>query len=96
MTKYNISVKIIIIFYSKEKNPAPLNNLDILLKKSYDDIIDTANGLEKTQIMLKDCSHRLSVILYLIHFLLKIRFNISRETYKLMMNTISPVICNDE
>lgn len=33
----------------KEKNPAPLNNLDLLLQKSYDDTIGLANKYEHIQ-----------------------------------------------
>ena len=32
----------------------------------------------------------------MIHFLLKIRFKLSQETYKLLLNTISPIVENDE
>jgi len=32
----------------------------------------------------------------LIHYLLKLRFNLSKETFKLLINTISNIIPNDE
>ena len=45
---------------------------------------------------MKDCSHKLSITTYLINTLVKLRFNLSRETFKLIMNSISPMIINEE
>ncbi|KRX10421.1 hypothetical protein PPERSA_10520 [Pseudocohnilembus persalinus] len=80
----------------KEKNPAPLNNLDLLLQKSYEDLILLANKTESIQERLQEVSHTLSVTLHLIHYLLKLRFNLSGQTFKLVQDTIPTNIINDD
>lgn len=38
----------------------------------------------------------MSIIVHFILFLFKLRFNLSKETYKLFFNSISPLVTNDE
>ena len=80
----------------KDRNPTPLNNLDILLQKSYQDIIDLGNRIEEEQNVLKNCSHRLRVSIKLVLFLLRLRFTLPDEYYHEIAQYISYEIHNDE
>ncbi|KAL4441100.1 hypothetical protein ABPG74_002050 [Tetrahymena malaccensis] len=80
----------------KEKNPAPINNLDILMQKSFDDLIQLGNKHEKIQEQLNQISNNLSITVKLILWLFKIRFNLSSETMFQLENAISSDITGDE
>lgn len=58
--------------------------------------MEVCNAQEKIQKSLKDCSHRLSIIICLTNLLIKLRFNLSPEHTKLINDTISCEIKNDE
>jgi len=58
----------------KDRNPTPMNNLEILLQKSYQDIMELGNIIEEEQEKLAIFSHRLYVSAMFVTFLLKLRF----------------------
>lgn len=60
----------------KDRNPTPMNNLDFLMQKCYQDIMELGNNIEEEQVKLQACSHKLHVCAQFISFLLKLRFSL--------------------
>eukprot|EP00828_Plagiopyla_frontata_P009753 TRINITY_DN15050_c0_g1_i1.p2 TRINITY_DN15050_c0_g1~~TRINITY_DN15050_c0_g1_i1.p2 ORF type:complete len:249 (+),score=33.48 TRINITY_DN15050_c0_g1_i1:229-975(+) len=84
-TKFRIIQKRLLTRY-KEKNPTPLNSLDILFQQCYQDIID--QGTKNSQIIsaFYACSKKLALATNFIALLLKLRFNLSNSAYQMVQN----------
>ena len=68
----------------KEKNSAPLNNLDILLESSITELINLTKESEKLQLLYKTNSQRVTISVKILLTLLSIRFPISEDGMKLL------------
>ena len=73
----------------KDKNPTPLNNLDFLLNQTYQEMMGTATEIEEYQNELEFAAHNLSCRVSIIQVLLKYKFNISDESYKLLKDHLT-------
>lgn len=56
----------------KQKNPTPLNHLDILLEKTYDDITNVLNKVQDKRNSLRNAQIQLSCILNLLKMLINL------------------------
>ncbi|CAF0861236.1 unnamed protein product [Rotaria sordida] len=79
----------------KDKTPTLLDNLDILLENTNQQILALADRYEQSRYELNRCSHDLSCATKLICLLLKISVNLSNENAQLLNAILSPVISDD-
>jgi len=79
----------------KDKTPTLLDNLDVLLESTSQQILALADRYEQSRYELNRCSHDLSCTTKLICLLLKISVNLSAENARLLNAILSPVISDD-
>ena len=80
----------------KEKNPSPLNQIDVVLKSTYESIIDTAAAIERLQAGLDAASRRLSCAVSLLLLLMRFRFQLSDEWRDLLRAHLSPDVRDND
>jgi len=80
----------------KDRNPTPMNNMDFLLQKSYQGIMDLGNKIEEHQARLALCSHRLRISTKFVLFLLRIRFTLPDSFYQEIGHYLSCEVHGDE
>jgi hypothetical protein len=68
----------------KEKNNAALNNLDILLEASFNDLLAMSKESDKLQLLYRRNSQRVSISIRIILRLLKMSFPISEDGFQLL------------
>lgn len=80
----------------KEKNSAPLNNLDVLLESAVSDMITTTKELEERQLLYKKNSQKLTISMKILKALLLMRFPISEDgaalLEKYLPNTVESTV----
>lgn len=78
----------------KDKNPAPLNNLDYLLQLVHSQVALAADNLEAIQEELVSSGQRLSCSVSLILLLLKFRFSLDAKNVEALQSCLSSHIQN--
>lgn len=63
----------------KEKNSAPLNNLDVLLEVAVADLVSTSREVEDLQLLYKKNSQKLTISMKILKALLLMRFPITED-----------------
>lgn len=76
----------------KDKNPAPLVNLDSLMEGSYKGIMETIRDVERCQQELDASSSHLSAITSMLIFLLKLAASMTAEEVAMVQAALSPVV----
>ena len=66
-----------------------MNNLDFLLNQTYQDMMNIANEIIEYQKDLKGAAHNLSSRVKVIQILLRHKFDISNESFKLLQDHLS-------
>jgi len=66
----------------KDKNPAPLNNLDLLLKSVYQKIMNISNDIKSLQREMSNNCSKLSFALEILFLVLKIQTKLDKVTYE--------------
>ena len=67
----NIQKRLLVRF--KDKNPAPLNNMDALLGNTYNDIINLANLIQGLETQLEEVTDSLSSLIHINLLLMKLK-----------------------
>ncbi|GLC42379.1 Protein PTHB1 [Pleodorina starrii] len=86
----NIEKRLLMRF--KDKNPAPLNQLDLLMNETYDELMDLAAAMEAAQTDLSARARRLSGCCQLLLLLVKWRFALNEAEAAVLRACISPEI----
>ena len=73
----------------KDKNPAPLNNLDLVLNSTYQKIISIANEIEHMQNELEISCFKLALSLETLLLLLKIQSGMDKDTYEVIKESLA-------
>ena len=68
----------------KERNPAPVGHLDLLLQGTYDELLDLGTAYEEQQAMLKRVSGELSCATRLVLRLMAYKFQLDEENVKVL------------
>lgn len=79
----------------KDKTPTLLDNLDVLLENTNQQILALADRYEQCRSELARCSHDLSCASKLVCLLLKISVNLSNENTQLLNAILLPVLSDD-
>ncbi len=73
----------------KDKNPAPLNNLDLLLSSTYQKIVGVANEVDRTQKELEGSCFRLALALETLLLVLKVESGMDHDTYDAIKGSLA-------
>mmetsp|Transcript_30366 Transcript_30366/g.30009 ORF Transcript_30366/g.30009 Transcript_30366/m.30009 type:complete len:157 (+) Transcript_30366:413-883(+) len=80
----------------KDKNPAPLNNLDYLLHVTHSQVMARAENVEALQEQLLIASQKLSASINLALLLLRMRFNLDNQSFEVLSRHLNPYVMNGE
>jgi len=80
----------------KDKNPAPLNNLDYLIEVTHSQVAQTAEEVSSYTQELKVAAQKLSGAVRLVLLLLKLRFDISPQDLDVLKHHLSSHIPQEE
>ena len=71
----------------KDRNSAPLNGLDVLMRGTYEQIVQETEKVEDSQKRLRVAARRLRVTLRLLLFLMKLKFKLDSESYDILVSS---------
>lgn len=80
----------------KDKNAAPLQNLDLLLRETYNQLIDLANSYTSSELQYKESSNRLACGTQLLLLLVQLRCSLDEANYSVLVSHLSPIIDNTQ
>jgi len=78
----------------KDRNPSPLNYLDELLALTYEQTIQLSEAIEDTERALRTVSCHASAATELVLLLIRTRFELDDENFRLLRLHFSPEICD--
>ena len=78
----------------RNKNPTPLNEMDVLMKQTYENIINDTNKLEILNCKYIKISDKLCNLTHLMWLLMKLKYKLDDLNFKLLKAFLP--ICNDE
>lgn len=80
-----------------DRNPAPLNNLDLLVEDTFQSLVKISQKVELKQLEMKQISMQLSNAVSLFTLLVKFDLNMKSKDYSLLCQFLSPVVslCSD-
>eukprot|EP00455_Lapot_gusevi_P002755 TRINITY_DN11132_c0_g1_i3.p1 TRINITY_DN11132_c0_g1~~TRINITY_DN11132_c0_g1_i3.p1 ORF type:complete len:360 (-),score=112.53 TRINITY_DN11132_c0_g1_i3:30-1109(-) len=79
----------------KDKNPAPLKNMDVLMNETYEALLAAGSQLEQAQTDLVSASNRLSCATNFFLLLIQLKYELDSTDAETLSSYLSPVI-NDE
>lgn len=80
----------------KDRNPAPLNNLDVLLQSTHEQLIHLGGKTEKCQNDLANASNRLSCATHLLLMLMRFRFGLDEDNFNVLKSHLCPEMIDTE
>ncbi|KAL4110143.1 hypothetical protein PRIC1_001836 [Phytophthora ramorum] len=89
--QFRVIQKRLLVRY-KDRSPAAVNYLDVLLHGTYDQLISLSHAMEAVEVKLKRAANRLSCCVSLILMLIQFRFHLSDEDARLLEAYLSPVV----
>jgi len=78
----------------KDRNPSPLNHLDELLALTYEQTIQLSEAIDDTERALRTVSCHASAATELVLLLVRTRFELDDENFRLLRLHLSPEICD--
>ncbi|OQR87396.1 hypothetical protein ACHHYP_08896 [Achlya hypogyna] len=79
----------------KDRNPAPLNALDVLLHGTYGQLLELATQMEAAQRKLEAAGNRLSCSVSLLLMLMRFKFELDDANFGVLRAHLSPMVTND-
>ncbi|KAK1934563.1 Protein PTHB1 [Phytophthora citrophthora] len=89
--QFRVIQKRLLVRY-KDRSPAAVNFLDVLLHGTYDQLISLSHTMETVEAKLKRAANRLSCCVSLILMLIKFRFHLDGEDARVLEAYLSPVV----
>ncbi|KAF4138218.1 PTHB1 C-terminus [Phytophthora infestans] len=89
--QFRVIQKRLLVRY-KDRSPAAVNFLDVLLHGTYDQLISLSHAMEAVEAKLNRAANRLACCVSLILMLIKFRFHLSDEDARLLEAYLSPVV----
>ncbi|OQR94210.1 hypothetical protein THRCLA_08223 [Thraustotheca clavata] len=80
----------------KDRNPSPLNALDLLLHNTYHQILELSKQMEVTQNKLELAANRLSCSVSLLLMLMRYKFALDGPNFSILAAHLSPMISNED
>lgn len=84
--QFRVVQKRLLVRY-KDRNSAPLNGLDVLMRGTYEQIVQETEQVEVAQKHLRVAARRLRVTLRLLLFLMKLKFQLDNESYDVLVSS---------
>lgn len=89
--QFRVIQKRLLVRY-KDRNPAAVNCLDVLLHGTYDQLITLSHRMDDVEAKLRVAANRLACCVHLILMLIKFRFHLDDENARLLQAYLSPVV----
>uniref|UniRef100_A0A7S1IUQ3 PTHB1 N-terminal domain-containing protein n=2 Tax=Eutreptiella gymnastica TaxID=73025 RepID=A0A7S1IUQ3_9EUGL len=80
----------------KDRNPSPLCNLDLLFEDTYRNLINVSETVETNQALLQGSANSLTCATHLMLFLIRYRFQLKKEDFKVLSHCLSPVVVDSQ
>jgi len=80
----------------KDRNPAPLTNLDTLMSQTYSMLTDFAKQVEAKQRALTTAGNRLSCATRLMVMLIRYRFGLDEDNYHVLEEYLTPMVVDTQ
>jgi Bardet-Biedl syndrome 9 protein len=80
----------------KDRNPSPLSNLDLLFEDTYRHLIVVSEKVEGNQRQLQATANSLTCATNLMLFLIRYRFQLKKEDFKVLQHYLSPVVVDSQ
>eukprot|EP01012_Entosiphon_sulcatum_P026014 TRINITY_DN3140_c0_g1_i1.p1 TRINITY_DN3140_c0_g1~~TRINITY_DN3140_c0_g1_i1.p1 ORF type:complete len:869 (-),score=169.44 TRINITY_DN3140_c0_g1_i1:72-2678(-) len=80
----------------KDRNPSPLANLDLLFEDTYRQLIAVSERVEADQLALARAANTLSCATSLMLLLIRYRFGMKKEDFKVLQNYLSPQVVDSQ
>lgn len=74
----------------KDRNPAPLNSLDVILTQTFEQIMQLADGIEEAERGLLSVSRHLSAATELVLLLIRYRFDMDDANFTILRRHLTP------
>eukprot|EP00877_Chromochloris_zofingiensis_P007511 jgi/Chrzof1/3012/Cz12g08060.t1 len=76
----------------KDKTPAPLNQLDVVMDETYHQLVSLADDMEKAQAKVSEAGQALGAAVQLMLQLIRYRFALSAEDVEVLQCALTPVV----
>ncbi|KAF0691828.1 Aste57867_17017 [Aphanomyces stellatus] len=87
--QYRVIQKRLLVRY-KDRNPAPLNCLDLLLNGTYDQLLDLSHKIETVGTRLAVAANRLACSVHLLLMLIRYKFELDDDNFAVLRAHLSP------
>lgn len=84
--QFRVVQKRLLVRY-KDRNSAPLNGLDVLMRGTYEQIVQETENVELKQSRLRVAARRLRVTLRLLLFLMKLKFKLDSKSFEILVSS---------
>ncbi|KDO19663.1 hypothetical protein SPRG_21487 [Saprolegnia parasitica CBS 223.65] len=91
--EFRVIQKRLLVRY-KDRNPAPLSALDVLMHGTYAQLLDLATQMEQAQRKLAAASNRLSCSVSLLLMLMRYKFNLDDANFNVLAAHLSPIVAD--
>merc|ERR1712176_1016301 len=78
----------------KDRNPSPLNHLDYLLTHTFDATVQLTEAIDDVERALRTVSSHLSAATDLVLLLIRLRFELDDENFRVLRLHLSPEMCD--
>ncbi|KAF1331690.1 Pthb1 protein, partial [Globisporangium splendens] len=89
--QFRVIQKRLLVRY-KDRNPAAVNCLDVLLHGTYDQLVTLSHRMEDVEAKLVVAANRLSCCVHLILMLIRFRFHLDDESAHILQSYLSPIV----
>jgi len=91
--QYRVIQKRLLIRF-KDRNPSPLNSLDVLLTLTFEQTVQLTEAIDDVERALRQVSCHLSAATELVLLLIRFRFELDEENFRVLRMHLSPEICD--
>merc|ERR1712176_1556405 len=78
----------------KDRNPSPLNHLDYLLTHTFENMVQLTEAIDDVERALRTVSCHLSAATELVLLLIRLRFELDDENFRVLRLHLSPEMCD--
>eukprot|EP00929_Paragymnodinium_shiwhaense_P095010 TRINITY_DN55958_c0_g1_i1.p1 TRINITY_DN55958_c0_g1~~TRINITY_DN55958_c0_g1_i1.p1 ORF type:complete len:874 (+),score=217.80 TRINITY_DN55958_c0_g1_i1:84-2705(+) len=91
--QYRVIQKRLLVRF-KDRNPSPLNHLDALLSVTFEQVVQLTEAIDDVERALRTVSCHLSAATELVLLLIRYRFELDAENFKILRLHLSPELCD--
>ncbi|ETV91112.1 hypothetical protein H310_14209 [Aphanomyces invadans] len=91
--QFRVIQKRLLVRY-KDRNPSPLNSLDMLLHGTYSQILDLSRQVDQVQRKLSVSGNRLACSVHLLLMLMRYKFDLDDDNFAVLQSHLSPRVAD--